>query len=149
MRHARHQKILEIIQSHDVDTQQLLVDLLQQAGFAVTQATVSRDINDLRLAKTTSKAGKNIYTLPVRIGSPLEDRFKKILRETVLHIDSAENLIVIKTLSGCANAAGEAIDTSDYPEIVGTLAGDNTLVVIVDRKEHVARVVAAFESIIK
>jgi len=149
MRHARHQKILEIIQSHDVDTQQLLVDLLQQAGFAVTQATVSRDINDLRLAKTTSKAGKNIYTLPVRSGSPLEDRFKKILRETVLHIDSAENLIVIKTLSGCANAAGEAIDTSDYPEIVGTLAGDNTLVVIVDRKEHVARVVAAFESIIK
>ncbi len=56
---------------------------------------------------------------------------------------------MIKTLSGCANAAGEAIDTSDYPEIVGTLAGDNTLVVIVDRKEHVARVVAAFESIIK
>jgi transcriptional regulator of arginine metabolism len=80
--------------------------------------------------------------------APLSDRFKKILKETIQSIDAAENLIVIKTLSGCANAAGEAIDTSDYPEIVGTLAGDNTLLVIVDKKEHVPHVLTAFENII-
>lgn len=79
---------------------------------------------------------------------PVSDRFKKILKETVQSIDSAENIIVIKTLSGCANAAGEAIDTSDYPEIIGTIAGDNTMLVIVDKKESVPRLLETLREII-
>ena len=148
MRYARHREILDLIRTHDISTQQRLADLLRESGFRVTQATISRDIRELGLVKTVSERGKSVYALPVKTDSPLEERFKKILRETVLSMDSAENLIVVKTLSGCANAAGEAIDTSEYPEIVGTLAGDNTLLVIVDKREHVPRVMAAFEAII-
>ncbi len=148
MRYARHNKILEIIKTHEVDTQEGLAQFLREAGFKVTQATVSRDIKELQLVKSTSDKGKSCYILPAKMDPPLSDRFKKILKETIQSIDAAENLIVIKTLSGCANAAGEAIDTSDYPQIVGTLAGDNTLLVIVDRKENVPQVMTAFADII-
>jgi transcriptional regulator of arginine metabolism len=148
MRYARQNKILDIIKAHEIDTQEKLAEHLRDAGYKVTHATVSRDIKEMQLVKTVSDRGKSFYTLPAKMDAPLSDRFKKILKETIQSIDAAENLIVIKTLSGCANAAGEAIDTSDYPEIVGTLAGDNTLLVIVDKKEHVPHVLTAFENII-
>jgi len=144
MRYARQNKILEIIKSQEIDTQEKLAEILRKTGFQVTQATVSRDIKELQLIKTTSESGQSCYTLPAKMEAPLSDRFRKILKETIQSVDAAENLIVVKTLSGCANAAGEAIDTSDYPQIVGTLAGDNTLLVIVDKKENVSQVMAAF-----
>lgn len=148
MRYARQNKILELIKSHEVDTQEKLASLLRDGGYKVTQATVSRDVKELQLVKTISDRGKSCYALPAKAEAPVSDRFKKILRETVQSINSAENLIVIKTLSGCASAAGEAIDTSEYPEIIGTLAGDNTILVIVDSKEHVPQLLDAFDKII-
>lgn len=148
MRYVRQNMILELVKSQEIDTQEKLAELLAKSGFKVTQATVSRDIKELQLVKATSQAGQSFYTLPPKADAAVSDRFKKILKETVIDIDSAENLIVIKTLSGCANAAGEAIDTSDYPQIVGTLAGDNTLLVIVNSKANVPVLMDAFRDIL-
>lgn len=148
MRYARQNKILELIKAQEVDTQEKLASLLRAAGYKVTQATVSRDIKELQLIKSISDRGKSCYAPAAKTEPPVSDRFKKILRETIQSIDSAENLIVIKTLSGCANAAGEAIDTSNYPEIIGTLAGDNTILVIVDSKDHVPALLEALHEIV-
>lgn len=148
MRYARQNKILDLIRTYEVGTQEKLAKLLRSSGFNVTQATVSRDIKELQLVKAVSENGKSCYAIPSKIEAPVSDRFKKILKETVQSIDSAENIIVIKTLSGCANAAGEAIDTSDYPEIIGTIAGDNTMLVIVDKKENVPHLLETLREII-
>lgn len=148
MRYTRQNKILDLIRNHEIGTQEKLAKLLRSAGFKVTQATISRDIKELQLVKIVSENGKSCYAIPSKTEAPVSDRFKKILKETIQSIDAAENIIVIKTLSGCANAAGEAIDTSDYPEIVGTLAGDNTMLVIVDKKESVPELLKALRELI-
>jgi len=131
-----------------VGTQEKLAKLLRSSGFKVTQATVSRDIRELQLVKAVSENGKSCYAIPSKVEAPVSDRFKKILKETIQSFESAENIIVIKTLSGCANAAAEAIDTSDYPEIVGTIAGDNTMLVIVDKKENVPKLLETLRELI-
>ena len=141
MRYKRREKILELIKSQDIDTQEKLAELLNAEGYKVTQATVSRDIRELQLVKTTKRNGKNCYTLPESINRE-EERFDMIFRHTVQEITPAENLIVLKTLSGCANAAAEAIDTSDIPEVVGTIAGDNTVIIVVNKKENVDTVLS-------
>ncbi len=141
MRFSRRNKILEIIAQEEIDTQNKLVERLREAGFDATQATVSRDIRELQLVKVPGKSGRSCYAQPPAAPDPSAERFRRILHETVQSITPAENLIVIKTMSGCANAAAEVIDTSEMPEIVGTLAGDNTLLVIVDKKEDVDSVV--------
>ena len=148
MRYSRQNKILDLIRTYEVGTQEKLAKLLRASGFNVTQATVSRDIKELQLVKVESESGKSCYAIPSKVEAPVSDRFKKILKETVQSINSAENIIVIKTLSGCANAAGEAIDTSDYPEIVGTIAGDNTMLVIVDKTENVPHLLETLRAII-
>lgn len=148
MRYTRQSRIIELIRNNEIGTQEKLADLLRMDGFKVTQATVSRDIKELQLMKAVSANGKSCYIMPSKAEAPVSDRFKKILKETIQNIDAAENIIVIKTLSGCANAAGEAIDTSDYPEIVGTLAGDNTMIIIVDKKENVPQLLKALRELI-
>ena len=144
MRYARHQKILELINAHEIDTQDRLVEKLREAGFNVTQATVSRDIRELQLVKRAGASGRSCYAQSTAKDAPISERFRKILRETILSIDSAENIIVIKTLSGCANAAAEAIDTSNFPEIIGTLAGDNTIFMVVASREAALPLVEQF-----
>ncbi len=149
MSYNRKNKILEIIQQNEVETQQQLVELLSQAGFKATQATVSRDIRDLNLIKTGSGMGRNHYALPPKTENKISDRFKKILKETIRSVRSAENLIVVQTLSGCASAAAEALDSASTEEIVGTIAGDNTILVIVDSKDHVEAIVKKIREIIE
>ena len=144
MRYARHQKILELINTHEIDTQERLAEKLRQSGFNVTQATVSRDIKELQLVKHAGPSGRSCYTQSRVTDAPVSERFRKILRETILSIESAENIIVIKTLSGCANAAAEAIDTSNFPEIVGTIAGDNTIFMVISTKEAVSPLMEQF-----
>ncbi len=149
MRYARHQKILELINAHEIDTQERLVEKLREAGFNVTQATVSRDIRELQLVKQAGPSGRSCYAQNASKDAPISERFRKILRETILSIESAENIIVIKTLSGCANAAAEAIDTSNFPEIVGTLAGDNTIFMAVASREAALPLVEQFREMIR
>ena len=131
MKSVRQEMILEIIDSMEIETQEELAKELKQRGIRVTQATVSRDIKELRLLKVLSVNGGYKYATADQNEKGSTDRFIRIFSESVLSVAAAGNLIVIRTLSGSANAAGEAVDSLKWPEILGTLAGDNTLLVVV------------------
>ena len=145
MRYSRHNKILELIKSEEIDTQERLVDRLNECGFKATQATVSRDIKELGLVKTAKKGGRSYYVQAPE--NSLDDKkYSSILKQTVTDIKKAENIIVIHTLSGCAGAAAEIIDRIAPESVVGTLAGDNTIFVAVNSRENVDAVVAVFRN---
>lgn len=149
MRYSRQNKILDIINTHEVETQDKLVALLRKSGYKVTQATISRDIKELKLIKTLSSTGKYKYTVGSSVDQPISDRYIKIFRETIQTVSSSGNIIVVKTLSGCANAAGEAIDTLNFPNVIGSLAGDNTLFLVVNDPANVPGLVNKFSEMIK
>lgn len=137
MRYSRQDKIVELIKNNEIETQSALVSMLADAGYSATQATISRDIKDLRLVKSLSASGKYIYTLPPgETRTEPTVRYQNIFRNTVNSIEPAGNILVIKTVSGCANAACEALDLMELDGIVGTLAGDNTLFAVADLPEH-------------
>ena len=148
MRFSRQSKILELIEHNEIDTQNKLAEKLREAGYDVTQATVSRDIKELNLVKVQGENGRSRYAQPKLKEKSDNIRFRNILKEVVLSVTPAENLIVVKTVSGCGNAAAEAIDNSNAPGIIGTLAGDNTVLVIVDRKEDVPAILERFKEAI-
>lgn len=148
-REARQRKILDIIAAHDVDTQEELVTRLAAEGFSVTQATVSRDIRDMNLIKTTATDGKGYrYTAQPRKDTKAE-RFISVFRNTVLSIRAAENLVVIKTETGSANAAAETIDRMNMDCILGVIAGDNTIFVAVDKIDNATLVAEKLEEILR
>ena len=136
MRYARQNKILELIEKNEVETQEKLSQLLRENGYDVTQATISRDIKELQLIKTLSSTGKYMYAAGINHAAPVTDRFVKIFRETIKSIDTAGNIVIVKTLSGCANAACEAIDSLNFPHVLGSIAGDNTIFMVVDKPEN-------------
>ena len=144
MRYSRQNKIIELITNNEIDTQEKLVTMLRECGYEVTQATISRDIKELQLVKTLSSSGKYKYSVHKSQDLPVSDRFV----ETITSIDSSGNIIVVKTLSGCANAAGEAIDTSNFEHIIGSLAGDNTLLLIADDEKNVPEIVDGFSEML-
>lgn len=148
MRYSRQNKILEIISKNDVETQDQLQDLLQQDGFSVTQATISRDIKELQLVKALSSNGKYKYTAGKYDEQPISDRFIKIFRETITSTAKAGNLIVVKTLSGCGSAAAEAIDCLELEHVIGTVAGDNTMLLIVDDEKNTDEIMDLFKNMI-
>ena len=149
MRHNRQSRIIELINTYDIDTQEKLVELLNADGYRVTQATVSRDIKNLKLVKTLSGHGKYKYTVAKTPEQSLSERFIKIMKECILSIKCSGNIIVIQTLSGCANAAAEAIDTSNFPMILGSIAGDNTIFLVVDDPEKTPDLVEQFNTLLK
>jgi transcriptional regulator of arginine metabolism len=144
MRYSRQNKILDLIEKHEIDTQENLAIMLRESGFNVTQATVSRDIKELQLIKVLSASGKYKYAVSKGQDAPASDRFSKIFRETVTSFASSGNIVVVKTLSGCANAAGEAIDNCAIPHILGSIAGDNTLFLLADSEENVSVILDQF-----
>ncbi|MGB9813856.1 MAG: arginine repressor [Thermovenabulum sp.] len=147
MKSKRHMKIREIIKEKPIETQEELAEELKKSGFNVTQATVSRDIKELRLIKVL-KNGKYCYDEPENIKTPSEKHLR-MFKDSILSIDYAENLIVIKTLSGAAQAAAFAIDNIKFEEILGTIAGDDTILAVVRSKEMVKDVVERIKNIIK
>ena len=149
MRYSRQNKIIELINSYEIDTQEKLASMLRENGFEVTQATISRDIKDLQLVKTLSSIGKYKYALNKSKDMPVSDRFVKIFRETITSFAASGNLIVVKTLSGCAAAAGEAIDNSGLPHIIGSIAGDNTLLLIADSTEAIPEIMQEFQDMLQ
>lgn len=149
MKISRHAKILEIIDKNEIDTQEELAEELKKTGFNVTQATVSRDIKELRLIKVLSESGKYKYAALKEHDTMLSDRLVKVFSESVLSIDYAGNIIVLKTFSGAAGAACEAIDVFDIAEIVGTLAGDDTIFVLIRSAENVEMVIDKFKKLMK
>lgn len=130
MKSARHNLILEIIDSKDIETQEELAEELRNHGVKVTQATVSRDIKELRLLKVLSEHGGYKYATVERAEKGMNDRYIRILTESIINIECVDNLMVIKTLTASANAACEAIDSMKLSEVLGTIAGDNTLLII-------------------
>ena len=129
MKSKRQNKILEIIAQNDIDTQEELVSALYEAGFKVTQATISRDIKDLHLIKVQSITGAYKYAVNLKDDKNDTNIRMRIFKDTVKTIEAAENLIVIKTLTGSANAAAEVIDSLPDDDILGCIAGDNTIFV--------------------
>src|SRR3954468_18666227 len=126
----RHIKIREIIASNDIETQDELVDELKSAGYNVTQATVSRDIKELHLVKVPLTDGRYKYSLPAdQRFNPLQ-KLKRILVDAFVRIDSANNLLVMKTLPGNAMAIAALIDNLDWDDIIGTVSGDDTILII-------------------
>ena len=149
MKSARQDLILEIIEEKDIETQEELADDLKRRGIKVTQATVSRDIKELRLLKVLGEHGGYKYATVERAEKGMNDRFIRMLSECVVSVDSVGNLIVIKTLTASANAACEAIDSMKWGEVLGTIAGDNTLLVIARSEEAVEEMVARLHELIK
>ena len=136
MKNARQAEILNIIQMTEVETQEQLLEELRSRGFTATQATISRDIKELRLIKVASHSGGYQYSTPDQSGSVTHmARLKNIFRECVVKVDRAQNLVVLKTLVGMANAAAAAIDAMKIRDIVGTLAGDDNILVILRTNE--------------
>ena len=131
MKSKRQEQILVLIQDHDIETQEQLLDELKKSGFQATQATISRDIKQLRIIKELGPNGTYRYvSAPKPVEHAFSAKLNMIFRQCVTSIDFAQNLIVIKTMPGLANAACSAIDKLELPELLGTLAGDDTCVVI-------------------
>lgn len=127
MKSKRQEEILALIQEQNIETQNQLIEALRKRGVKSTQATLSRDIRELRLVKELSPDGGYRYTVPAREDSGDQlDRLRKIFRECVVGFDTAQNIVVIHTLPGLANAAASMLDNLDVPNLVGTLAGDDT-----------------------
>ena len=149
MKNARQTAILSIIEQYDVETQEELAGRLKDMGIVVTQATVSRDIKELRLLKVLSATGSYKYATADKAEHGLSERFVRMFKDSVLSIAHAGNLVVIKTLSGSANVAAEAIDSMHLPEIMATLAGDNTVFVVVQNEADAGDTEARFREMLK
>ena len=148
MKQKRHFKIREIIREKPVETQEELAEELRKEGFNVTQATVSRDIKELRLIKVLRDNEHYCYAEPERT-SLSSDRLLKIFKESIISFASAENLIVIKTSSGTASAVAEAIDSLNWNDVLGTIAGDNTILVIAESKKVVKDILERLGEILR
>lgn len=148
MKSQRHIKIREILANREIETQDELVEALRSAGFHVTQATVSRDIKELHLIKTPLDNGRYKYSLPTEQKfNPLQ-RIKRVLGDHFVHIDFTENLVVMKTMPGTANAVGAVIDNLEWTEIMGTICGDDTILMICRTKEQSKELVARIMSLL-
>lgn len=132
LKKVRHNKILEIITSQEIETQEELAGQLKAAGFEVTQATVSRDIRELKLSKVPARKGKQKYiVLHQEEKSHMEDKYIRVLKDGFVSMDMAQNILVMKTVSGMAMAVAAAIDAMHFQEIVGSIAGDDTIMMAV------------------
>ena len=127
MKIERHSKIVELIGKHQVETQEELADLLNSEGFRVTQATVSRDIRELKLTKVAGENGRQKYVILQNENPALNGKFIPILKSGFVRMDMAQNILVIRTVSGMAMAVAAALDAMHFQEVVGCIAGDDTI----------------------
>ena len=149
MKRKRHEKIIELIGKYDIETQEELADRLTAEGFQVTQATVSRDIRELKLSKVPGRAGRQKYALLNHEEHQMAAKYVGILREAFVSMDSAQNILVIKTVSGMAMAVGAALDNIGWKEIVGCIAGDDTVMCAIRTLEDTATIMEELEKIVK
>ena len=149
MKSMRHAKILELIAEFEIDTQEELLGKLNENGFKVTQATVSRDIRELRLVKVQAETGYKYSLGPGKESVDMSFKFHSVFSESVLSIDCAENLVVIKCYVGMANAACAALDSVQWSGVVGTIAGDDTILCIMREKQSAAKFVVQLQKLLK
>lgn len=141
MKNARQKKIVELINTYDIDTQQALIEKLNEAGFSATQTTVSRDINQLKLVKAVSSKGGYKYIIPgIKSDDSTLPVMNSALKEAVLKVEAARNIVVVKTLSGMANAVAVCVDSLNHDEVVGSVAGDDTILLVI-KTDELAKIV--------
>lgn len=149
MKRKGHEKIIELIERYDIETQEELADHLVEEGFQVTQATVSRDIRELKLSKVPGREGRQKYVLLNNQQHQMAEKYVGILREAFISMDRAQNILVVKTVSGMAMAAGAALDSIGWKEIVGCIAGDDTVMCAIRTAEDTETVMAELRKIVK
>ena len=149
MKTRRQTKILELIAKNDIETQEELSEYLQAEGYAVTQATVSRDIREMKLTKVSMSNGKQKYAALVDSKEDMSEKYVRVLRDGFVSMDMAQNILVIKTVSGMASAVCAAIDDMQFSEIVGTLARDDTIMCAVRTVEDTANIMKRIAKIVE
>lgn len=150
MKTQRLRKIIDIVENIAIETQEELADELKCEGFNVTQATVSRDIRELRLIKVPAGDNKYRYAVPnSKLPSGGHSRTKRILQDSLVSLDFSENLVVVKTTPGAAQTVALVIDNEGWENIIGTVAGDDTVIVVVKPKSAVQEVINRFDGYIK
>ena len=147
MKVARHEKIKELIQLYDIDTQEELASRLNEAGFKVTQATVSRDIRALKMMKVTGKDGKSRYVILQELPTELGEKYTRVLHDALLTIDQGQNILVIRTVPGMAMGVAAALDALNWEEILGSIAGDDTVMCVARTLEEASSVAERLKSI--
>lgn len=148
MKERRQEAILELVKKYEIETQEELAEKLNSAGFAVTQATVSRDIRELRLTKIQHGA-KQIYAVLIENKYPNNNKYIDILKHSFISADMAQNILVIKTASGTAMAVAAALDSMHWDEIVGSIAGDDTVMCAIRTVEDTKKLLKKLEDILK
>lgn len=149
MKKSRHQKIKELVERYEIETQEELADRLKEAGCQVTQATVSRDIRELKLSKIPTGEGRQRYTVLVHSDHYLSDKYIRVLKDGFVSMDMAQNILVVKTVSGMAMAVAAAIDAMKLKEIVGSIAGDDTIMMAVRTVEDTETVMGKIRSVLE
>jgi transcriptional regulator of arginine metabolism len=148
MKTKRQAKILELIRTYDIETQEELSAYLEKEGFAATQATISRDIRELKLTKVPMDSGKQRYTVLSEEKEQLAEKYVRVLREGYVSMDMAQNILVIKTVSGMAGAVCAAIDAMQIAGIVGSIAGDDTIMCAVRTTGEATEIMVHLQKII-
>lgn len=149
MKKKRQEKLKHIIEEYEMETQEDLADRLREAGFEVTQATVSRDIRELKLTKAPAGAGKQKYVLLPKPDSSMGERYVRVLKDGFLSAAAAQNILVIKTVSGMAMAVAAALDALKLPEIAGSIAGDDTVMAVAGSAEEALKVRDKIEGMVE
>lgn len=147
MKVSRHAKIVELIMQHDIETQEELAEYLNNAGFKVTQATISRDIRDLKLTKMSVNGGKQKYVI-LKPEEGMSEKYIRVLRDGYVSMDMAQNILVIKTVSGMAMAVAAAVDAMKWNEVVGSIAGDDTIMCAIRSVEDTVAVMDKIRKIV-
>ena len=149
MKTKRQTKMLELIKKHDIETQEELSDYLQKEGYQVTQATVSRDIRELKLTKVAMSNGRQKYAALTEANEDLSEKYTRVFRDAFVSMDMAQNILVIKTVSGMAMAVAAAIDAMHLHEIVGCLAGDDTIMCAVRSVDDTIAVMSRLRKLVE
>ena len=149
MKIHRHAKIIELINRYNIETQDELASYLNREGFRVTQATVSRDIRDLKLTKVPAENGGQRYAVHQNAENGMNEKFMRVLRDGYVSMDMAQNILVIKTVSGMAGAVCAALDAMRWSEVVGSIAGDDTIMCAIRSAEDTIKVMDKISRIIQ
>lgn len=149
MKAKRQHKIIELIEKYDIETQDELAERLEKAGFVATQATISRDIREMKLTKMATPNGKQKYVVFKKQDYDTTMKYKRVLMDAITSIEIAQNIVVIKTVSGMAMAVAAAIDNLEIKGIVGSIAGDDTIMCVIKTNEEAKTVVAAIKKVAK
>lgn len=149
MKTKRQAKILELIRRNDIETQEELSDRLEQEGFQVTQATVSRDIRELKLTKVALSNGRQKYTAIMEQDENLSEKYTRVFKDGFVSMDMAQNILVIKTVSGMAMAVAAALDAMHLHEIVGCIAGDDTIMCAIRSVEDTIEIMGRLRQLVE